>query len=626
MTKATIRELQVRRMPGFESGGLKLADLAAGVNVVYGPNASGKSTLSRALELVANTKDRKEPWSLLSTLEVEGVPYRLDYNHGVLDCQQQGRPAELPKLAPADVGRHYLLALHELMQADSSGDLAQTILREAAGGYDLPTARDAIGAGRQRATGKGKLNRALEEAIAHKNACEHAQVELHRQESQLEDLAGQRDQAEQARDQLEPLAKALEWRAAEQQVIEAREDMAAFAPSMARLRGDELERLAELRETIEQAEHDLNAAGIAQRDAERLLNESLLPETGVPAVVVTELREKCRGLDRIVAEIDQLETAAADAQRRRELALAELGPGFTPSAEKDFTSQGLEPLRESIRRYEAWRARYQAVQSIEKWLTLDPAGDPEALHAGCLLLQQWLARQEATRESSRLPGILWALAVASAVAAVALGLFVHPSWWLLLPVAVALGVAGWFVRDSRRREQARDEETLREELAALDIDPPPAWESGPVRAYLRQLQERQAAAEIAKEKAALRASLHPGEQLAPGGTAPRTGAAAALPAVGPFARTAARCPLPTGRRAATVARGRRYARRLAGQARKTPRAGEGPLGGDHRAARSIRLGTAPHAGRGPGACRAVGPARLTAPRSSHRPRACLPTG
>ena len=44
-----LRRLVVRRMPGFEDEGFPLNDLSGGLNVVLGPNGSGKTTACRAI-------------------------------------------------------------------------------------------------------------------------------------------------------------------------------------------------------------------------------------------------------------------------------------------------------------------------------------------------------------------------------------------------------------------------------------------------------------------------------------------------------------------------------------------------------------------------------------------------
>ena len=44
-----LKRLAVRRMPGFEDRGFDLEDLSEGLNLIVGPNASGKTTICRAI-------------------------------------------------------------------------------------------------------------------------------------------------------------------------------------------------------------------------------------------------------------------------------------------------------------------------------------------------------------------------------------------------------------------------------------------------------------------------------------------------------------------------------------------------------------------------------------------------
>ena len=46
---AFFNSIEIRRMPGFPRGDLALPELSSGINVIYGPNASGKTTLSHAI-------------------------------------------------------------------------------------------------------------------------------------------------------------------------------------------------------------------------------------------------------------------------------------------------------------------------------------------------------------------------------------------------------------------------------------------------------------------------------------------------------------------------------------------------------------------------------------------------
>jgi len=48
-TPVAINAVTLERAPGFETTGFTLEDFSPGVNVVYGANAAGKTTLSEAI-------------------------------------------------------------------------------------------------------------------------------------------------------------------------------------------------------------------------------------------------------------------------------------------------------------------------------------------------------------------------------------------------------------------------------------------------------------------------------------------------------------------------------------------------------------------------------------------------
>ena len=101
--------LDVRRMPGFPQGGLKVEGLVQGVNIVYGPNASGKTTLTRAMQRLLRPNDQaRQTDSLIAEVAVGGRTYELDYHLGQIGCRSEGSEVSLPSLAPAEVGERYV--------------------------------------------------------------------------------------------------------------------------------------------------------------------------------------------------------------------------------------------------------------------------------------------------------------------------------------------------------------------------------------------------------------------------------------------------------------------------------------------------------------------------------------
>ena len=82
-SELSFRKIEIRRMPGFPSGGFEVDGLCRGVNVIYGPNASGKTTLSRAIQkLLRPTDQPHEQRSIRASLELHGDSYTLDCDLG----------------------------------------------------------------------------------------------------------------------------------------------------------------------------------------------------------------------------------------------------------------------------------------------------------------------------------------------------------------------------------------------------------------------------------------------------------------------------------------------------------------------------------------------------------------
>ena len=96
-------------MPGFGRGELELPELCPGVNVVYGPNASGKTTLSRAIQRLLRPSDSPHGHdSLRASLELRGEGIELDYDSGRLRCSRRadGGVIDAPKLAPPELATY----------------------------------------------------------------------------------------------------------------------------------------------------------------------------------------------------------------------------------------------------------------------------------------------------------------------------------------------------------------------------------------------------------------------------------------------------------------------------------------------------------------------------------------
>jgi len=136
-----IQNLEIRKMPGFERGMKRYSDFSPQINIIAGPNASGKSTTARAIQKLIWQRNTAR-MNLEGDLRVNGEPWGVRIDSNFKQVQRSGIDDELRGLPAAESSDRYMLALHELI-LDEGGDLAQKIIRESIGGVDLDKAASA---------------------------------------------------------------------------------------------------------------------------------------------------------------------------------------------------------------------------------------------------------------------------------------------------------------------------------------------------------------------------------------------------------------------------------------------------------------------------------------------------
>ncbi len=93
-----LRLIEIRRLPGIDEP-LRVEGLAPGVNVVLGPNASGTSSLCRAVRATLwPDAERVADPDVVSLWDESGVPLRAELRAGVrwqrdgIDCPRPTLP------------------------------------------------------------------------------------------------------------------------------------------------------------------------------------------------------------------------------------------------------------------------------------------------------------------------------------------------------------------------------------------------------------------------------------------------------------------------------------------------------------------------------------------------------
>lgn len=556
--------LAVRRMPGIDDGGYTLDGLAAGVNIIHGPNGSGKTTTARALESILWPRAASHPRAILAArCQLAGEEWSIEVDGQAARYQRDGRDASAPVLPPADARDRYHLSLHELLSADNRS-FAEEIVRESAGGYDIARAAESLQT-RAAASRRGREAEALEEARGKLGEAYAAVERLQQDERRLAELNTEFEAADAAAVRARLLERAAEYADAVAAEGEAVAAVAAFPEELALLRGDEADRLDQIRARLAEADRLLEQAEAARREAEAELREAGLGEgggreddqeraslgTGTPAGPLTGAGTAPAGLDdttldTLRARLDSLraiEQAIAAKSRElegaRKLAAEELrriGEVADETTLRGLDVVALDRLAGFAEEAGRVRAAQAAAEARLRFLADEPAaGEPdlERVGKGVHLLQQWLrasagAGSETTARERRLRALgasaagllagvgLAALilglpadgAMAGAAAGAAPGSGPGAAPGLVLPIiALLLLLAGGvllFLIFRPAPSAADPREVHRREYERLGLERPRSWTAEEVAGCLDRLEARRAHARLAEERAAER--------------------------------------------------------------------------------------------------------------------------
>lgn len=498
------RALHVRRMPGFEDVGFRLHDLAAGINLIHGPNASGKTTAARALQRLIWPASGDERASLEGRLTLKGQPWRVEVEGTRAVWERDGEPAEAPALPSASSCSRYLLSLTDLLEADDR-DLADIIRVESAGGYDVPGAGDSLdfGAG-GRPVG---LMRALREARRKLDEANDEATRLRGDRARLSELEAERVRLERQAGSARALEHAIALAETRAALEAATRELDAFPSAMASLRGNEVEQLVEWADREKSLRSDLVAAVEREAGAGREIEAAALGD-GLPSSVLNTLDNRLmtvRSADsRIAADARALEDARARrAQAGRTLGID--GDGIHGDG-IDGDGDGVPDFHASdTARLDAFMERAQSVRSaraaIEARLRVlaDPdeadssiAPGDETLSDGIRILRAWL-RTAPGGADKRWAGLVTVSIVAFLVLAAVLagaGTIWAPAFALAALPAVA-AVVLLLLRPSGAADPRAGLEAEARRLGHA----PDAWTDEAVRNRLDDLETRRGARE-----------------------------------------------------------------------------------------------------------------------------------
>ena len=482
-----LRRLTINALPGITPG-FTFEPQEAGVTIVTGPNAIGKSSLARALKYLLGGTDRRDPPALSLEAEFDSGEARwlVSRNGRQIQWMRDGEATEPPNLPTGDQIGLYRLSMESLL-ADDQDDkaLAETIWRALRRGFDLNAPRVPL---------KGRWGRAEERDLL-KARNQLGEVERHyaalqADEARLPGLDRRIEAAQEASDRLDHLQQAMDLHRAIERRGSCQQAIDQFPADMDKLRGNELERLGasdkrleELRTSAEEAKRNLQ---LAQEERQG----SGLADAAPQSEVVARIGERLNAIgdlarDRAHAQEKVTEAEAALRAAQADFEGGERAPNLSPESLEQ--AMGIvEPLVEA-------EARLHALNQ-----QLKLAGEPpdeseiEQHRAGVQALRAWLASSEQPSAShKRIGSAVWFGALALAAIALVVAL-IEQAWSGL--AAIAAGVTSLFwaliaeVRRAARTPSSADD--AKKAFANSGLEQPKEWSKAAVGEHLRHSIEQ----------------------------------------------------------------------------------------------------------------------------------------
>jgi len=482
-----LERIDIRSLAGLDEP-VSIRFATDGVNFITGPNASGKSSIIRAVrallypELTENFCQIRARWHMGEAL-VDSE------RHGQTVTWTDGtRPMPPPQLPPAESIGAYLISSEDLTRLGSTDThIAAAIRTMLAGGYDLnePVATPPLAPAvrpQKRARELAELGRRIEEKEREYERLTEAVDSLTTLKDELRRTAEAARRLEACEDAL-ALADAVARRTAlEHTLIEE------FPGGMDRLSGDELSRLDQAEERIAErrGEHELVQTALTRASGKLERGGGVDPQQ--LEAVQSELASARDQLAELERRIEQQAVALERADEERSIAAKRLGARKI-TALPEISQQILEEIERYTDRVLARREKIRAL-SGELARVHAPVSDqgvlPDALRQARDALADWL---ELSRLSP-LEGVLWGgLTVSSGLAGWRLlgpqDVPAHPELVLLILVAmgVPLGLSIRFVMRFRALGQARAQ------FEQTGVEAPLGWSEGEVETRLERLEK-----------------------------------------------------------------------------------------------------------------------------------------
>ena len=494
------KRLVIERFPGFKgSNGFSLDDLVPGVNVIYGPNGSGKTTVAKVMRSLLWPET--SPDSCLVNGEVSGAGGNsfLENENGSLTVSKEGpEPGLTTKLPPSTHADRYYLSLHELLQKKTRNEnLAEIIARESAGGYDVSEIEAEFDF-RSRPSNAGRsTDEKAKRTLKRVNELEDRMGELRDERRSLETLEGELEEARKAKRRVDFLEDLIAYRKLRDDLVEARSRLDSFPDPVKKIKGDEATRIEEISESISRTKRKKEKIKLDIDKAKSTLDDTGLPDESVDSGFLNKLESQADRLKSFEDDLEELNREIAEQERVKDVILSRLGGEFTEGKIEKLDITAIHDLAELARDAEEVRTGLKAYDQLSGWLQegSETGKSLEKIREGKRYLEDWLRSSTGSGEGRNGTRISLALGIIHLLSAAILAPLASPLFVLLL---IPAGGFLWLALSPTGGSKER--KSTKERYLELGLGNPDEWTESSVRSLLRDLSLKEAETLLERKK------------------------------------------------------------------------------------------------------------------------------
>lgn len=481
-----LRKVTVRQMPGVKEP-FSVQPYSSHLNLLVGPNESGKTTLLRAVRAILwPGTESDESISIESQWTEVGETLMATREKAKVIWRRDGKKISRPLLPDERFARCFTLGLGDLLLDNGSStdaDIAAEIYRQMSGRYDLTAIGEQLTVSSKNGQAERKIVRDLRKTVA---GIQRAQRQLAREEDRLPAVYAERDRVHASQAELDLLKTARDLAKERQHLRQVRAALAEFPKEMEQLQGHEKRDLEALKTDYAQFRSPLPDCEKAIQEARTVIQSCRLPHGPIGDGELSPWVERAGSLQRVEIKVEEKRGEVTVAQGALAGSVEHLAPEPAPQGLIPLDREVLGDLEGFLREAEAVRQERIRIDTDRNYWQEGQKGKSKAtLEWGMEALRNWRARKAYSTGHKVIRNLSW-LGVIALILGVDLGWFAHWSGFVL--AGVGIGMLGVICLYERNRDLAAQQ--CQRQYGKLRLKPIFDWSLESVDSYLKELEEQ----------------------------------------------------------------------------------------------------------------------------------------